>query len=321
LYDNDLEPPKQKLEFRTLKLRLCAGKLSLKGQIKVDDTLVAAEIWVSKEGLRISGQIENYEIADSGFVIKKASLDFIIGKKSPKGEAPEGEASEDKEVEDKDKSESTDTKGQDEKALVKKTPVTTSDIKEMAKTEAKANDSKAAIPGKEVASKTDKTATPKSPTEKEAKTSTWFIGFKVYGDIIVPFGEREPVSKGGDYKLRFKVAITSTWTSQGKWEFVFAGKGNTSVSMRTFMPDAIKEGSFLDSRLTDLTILGTNADEAYAPPEISSLKITKGKFGIDLVSCSNVVDRILLLCCSRKGSSSRGRDREFKSSQERLSSG
>jgi len=267
LYDNELEPPKQKLEFSTLKLRLCAGKLSLKGQIKVDDTLVAAEIWVSKAGLRISGQVENYKIADSGFVMKKATLDFIIGKKSPEGETPEDDPNE------KEGSDSKASKGTEKQA-----PTTTPDTKEFAKVEAKANDSQAAIPGKQVASNTDKTSNPKSLTEKEAKPSTWFVGFKVFGDVIVPLGEREPISQGGDYKLRFMVAITSTWTSQGKWEFVFAGKGSTTVSLRTFMPDYIKEGSFLDSRLTDLTILGTNAAEAYAPPEMSSFKITSGKY-------------------------------------------
>ncbi|KAL9564395.1 hypothetical protein ACKAV7_011586 [Fusarium commune] len=287
VHKHEIQQPERKMEFDTMTLRIEAGKLSVIGAMKLDGGWAKVSIWVSKEGLRVTGSMSEWPL-DNGIVVKEVKLDFVIGKRK-KGDVSDpfgGSArledgkeleGEDGKLKKSDGDKAKDTKDSDDKSTQPPKPRASADpgFDASAKAEAKANEARAAVPAKEAARNTSES--PVAKKEPPPGEVTWFIGMRVYGDVVVPIGEKESSAPDAEYKLRIRVTASFTYTDKGKWELLVAGKARTTVSLRDFFPDAIKKGGFFDAQLSDLTIFGTNMAEAYLPPEIFRHKITKGQ--------------------------------------------
>lgn len=286
VHKHEIQKPERNMEFETMTLRIEAGKLSVIGAMKLDGAWAQVNIWVSKEGLRVTGSMLQWPL-DNGIVIKAVSLDFVIGKRKkgdvsdPFGGPAKLEGGKDLEGEDSEPKKSEGNKDQDKKTSDGKStqppkPRASTDpgFDASAKAEAKANEARAAVPAKEAARDTDES--PVAKKEPPPGEVTWFIGLRVYGDVVVPIGEKESTAPDADYKLRIRVTASFTYTDKGEWELLAAGKARTTVSLRDFFPNAIEKGGFFDAQLSDFTIFGTNMAEAYLPPDIFRHKITKG---------------------------------------------
>ena len=292
LYEYDVETPKQKLEFGTFRVRLSKAQFTLYGPMKIDDASFEVAIVIGSHGLFISGTAKEFHVPNSEVVIKEALLDFTISRRTKGAPDPHAEKSSSDEQEGFD----TPKKGgaADEIEVRASGPVAegkdgppkgrienggaekcSQNPGASAMDEARRNEALSAVKAKDAAATTDETATPATVTTAAQKEVSWYIGFKVLGIVILPFGAKESDRPDADYKFKFAVTFSAAYSPKGGWEVLVAGKARSTVSLRDII-SSIPKDSLLDSQLSDLTFIGTNADNPYIPKEISQFPVKKG---------------------------------------------
>jgi hypothetical protein len=285
LHDYEVPEPKQDIQLESMRLRIdFSGKFAFYGMIAVDGATFEASIIISSGGIFISGKAQKFKIPETDFYMKDASVNLFIARRSE--DLPEDENGQQTTANDNGegvengheaKETSEETKKSKDEADVKTVP------KSAGKTsmdEAKRNDSLSAVPGKKAATDTERTDTPATTADagsgsdkKPQKEVSWFFGFKVYGVLVLPYG---PKDLDGDYKFKFAVTFSVSYSPSKGAEMLLAGKARSTVSLRDICGDAIKKDSLLDAQLSDLTFMGTNSDNPDVPPEISRFPIKKG---------------------------------------------
>lgn len=285
LHGYEVAEPKQIIQLDSLRLRIdFTGKFAFYGMITVDGATFEAGIFISSGGIFISGKAQKFKILDTDFYIKDASLDLFIARRSkdlPKDE--NGDPTAETNGNDEGTENSHETNGTSEETMKSKDEANVKIVpKSAGKTsldEARRNDALSAVPGKKAASDTKSTDTPAttvdagSGSDKPKKEVSWFFGFKVYGVLILPYG---PKDLDGEYKFKFAVTFSVSYSPTKGAEVLLAGKARSTVSLRDICGDAIKKDSLLDAQLSDLTFMGTNSDNPDVPPEISRFPIKKG---------------------------------------------
>ena len=279
LYKYDVETPKQKLEFGKFRVSLSKAQFALHGQLKIDDASFEAAIVIGSHGLFISGTAKEFKVPSSEVVIKEARLDFTISRRT-KGvpdQRTEGSSLSEQEGSDtspKDAADETSTR--DSNPAAKGNSKVSQTLGANAVAEAKSNEASSVVTAKDAATTTDKTATPAAVATVAQKEVSWYIGFRVLGIVVLPFGAKASDHPDADYKFKFEVTFSAANSPKGGWEVLVAGKARSTVSLRDII-SSIPKGSLLDSQLSDLTFIGTNADNPYIPKEFSRFPVKKGK--------------------------------------------
>ena len=254
--------------------------------MKIDNASFEVAIVIGWHGLSISGTAKEFHVPNSEVVIKEARLDFTISRrtKGAPGLHAEGPSVAEKEGSDtgskaeipafnltaNEKTRPPERQDEDIRAeAVSRNPPST------AMNEAKRNEALSTVQAKDAATTTDKTAAPARVATVAQKEVSWFFGFRVFGIVVLPFGAKESDHSAADYKFRFAVTFSAAYSPKSGWEVLVAGKARSSVSLRDII-SSIPKGSLLDSQLSDLTFIGTNADNPYIPREISQFPVKKG---------------------------------------------
>jgi hypothetical protein len=219
LHGYDVQPPKQELEFESLRVRLSKGQFALYGRIKVDGATFDAKILISGHGIFISGSAREWKVPDSDLVIKEATLDLSISWQStpiPGKEGEPGSAAEGGTEGTETPPEATDDAAKED---VKKPTITLKNVPSGANSsaveEARPNESLAAVPAKHAATDTAETEMPASVEKTTKKERSWTVGLKVYGMIVLPYGPKESSALDADYKFKFAVTFSAAWSIKG----------------------------------------------------------------------------------------------------------